>query len=292
MSLALSILYRGDLSSCNYACDYCPFAKRRESKAEVARDRAQLERFVGWVRERPPGDRIGVLFTPWGEGLVRPYYQQALVTLSNLPQVERVAIQTNLSCDLAWVEAADQDALALWATYHPTQVTRERFLAQCHELDRRGVRYSAGVVALREHFPEIEPLRAGLDPATYLWLNAYKRDPEYYSADEVAWLTSLDPHFPLNNQYHPTRGLPCRAGQSVISVDGEGTVRRCHFIEEPLGNLYEPDFERCLRPRPCSNERCGCFIGYVHFEPLKLDAVFGPGALERIPLDGVGARIS
>ena len=27
----LSILYRGPLSSCNYACGYCPFAKRRAS---------------------------------------------------------------------------------------------------------------------------------------------------------------------------------------------------------------------------------------------------------------------
>ena len=45
----LSILYRGPLSSCNYACDYCPFAKRSETPAELAHDRACLERFAGWV---------------------------------------------------------------------------------------------------------------------------------------------------------------------------------------------------------------------------------------------------
>ena len=51
--MSLSILYRGPLSSCNYACGYCPFAKRRETAAELARDRTALERFVAWVAARP-----------------------------------------------------------------------------------------------------------------------------------------------------------------------------------------------------------------------------------------------
>ena len=30
-----SILYRGPLASCNYDCPYCPFAKRRDSRAQL-----------------------------------------------------------------------------------------------------------------------------------------------------------------------------------------------------------------------------------------------------------------
>ena len=46
----LSILYRGPLSSCNYACAYCPFAKRTETAAELAHDRdlPGAVRRVGW----------------------------------------------------------------------------------------------------------------------------------------------------------------------------------------------------------------------------------------------------
>ena len=51
--VALTILYRGPLASCNYDCAYCPFAKRRESAAELAADRRALERFVDWVSARP-----------------------------------------------------------------------------------------------------------------------------------------------------------------------------------------------------------------------------------------------
>jgi biotin synthase-like enzyme len=37
--MALSVLYRGPLSSCNYDCHYCPFAKHHETSAELRRDR-------------------------------------------------------------------------------------------------------------------------------------------------------------------------------------------------------------------------------------------------------------
>lgn len=50
-----------------------------------------------------------------------------------------------------------------------------------------------------------------------------------------------------------------------------------------LGNIYEPGFERALFPRTCTNETCGCHIGYLHLEPLDLYARFGEGVLERIP---------
>lgn len=278
----LSILYRGPLSSCNYACRYCPFAKRSETAQELAHDRACLERFVAWVRGRS-ADRIGVLFTPWGEALVRGWYQDALAALTNMPHVGKTAIQTNLSCNLDWLKACDLTRLSLWCTFHPSETTRNRFLAKCLELHALGVRFSVGVVGLKEHFSEIAALRRELPADVYLWVNAYKRDPDYYTDAMVAELTRFDPLFPLNNQHHPSRGEPCRAGSTVISVDGDGTVRRCHFIREPIGNLYTPDFERCLIERPCSNDTCGCHIGYVHLDRLRLYEIFGDGVLERVP---------
>jgi MoaA/NifB/PqqE/SkfB family radical SAM enzyme len=278
----LSILYRGPLSSCNYACGYCPFAKRRETDAEHAADRRALERFLSWAAQRA-GDRISVFFTPWGEALIRRRYQQALIRLTGLEHVDRAVIQTNLSCRLDWVEACDLRKLALWATFHPGEVERERFLDRCLELFRRGVRFSVGVVGLREHAAEIEALRRELPAPVYLWINAYKRVPDYYTASDIERLTAIDPLFPVNNRRHPSLGRRCRTGEGVISVDGEGTFRRCHFVREPLGNIYEAGWEAALRPRPCSLETCGCHIGYVHLEHLGLDRVFENGVLERIP---------
>lgn len=280
--MTLSILYRGPLSSCNYACEYCPFAKRTESSRELAHDRECLQRFVDWVADRSDR-RIGVLFTPWGEALVRRWYQDALARLTNLPHVCKAAIQTNLSCNLQWVEACDRSKLALWCTFHPGEVTRDRFLGKCQELRARGVRFSVGVVGLKQHLPEIRALREELPADVYLWVNAYKREPDYYTPEMLEDLERIDPHFRVNTVYHASLGESCRAGSSVISVAGDGTARRCHFIDRPIGNIYAPDFETKLIDRPCTNATCGCHIGYVHLDRLGLYEVYGDGVLERIP---------
>ncbi len=279
-----SILYRGPLSSCNYDCGYCPFAKTVNTREELRRDSRCLERFTNWVAERP--EEIGVLFTPWGEALTHRYYQRALAILSQRNNVRRVAIQTNLSGSLDWVPEADPAKLALWCTFHPKEVKLDLFLRQCQALDRYGIRYSVGMVGTREALPSLAALRQGLLPGVYVWVNAFKDQPDYYSAAEVSYLTQFDPLFPVNNQRHPSQGRPCRTGHTVFSVDGDGAIRRCHFVKEVIGNIYEPGFAAALRPRVCPAATCGCHIGYVHLEELGLAEVFGEGLLERIPARG------
>ncbi|MGW0122778.1 STM4011 family radical SAM protein [Streptomyces sp. NPDC003327] len=276
----LTLLYRGPLSSCDFDCPYCPFAKRRDSREQLRADRAALERFTGWVAEQS-GDRLRVLFTPWGEGLVRSWYRRALVELSRLPHVERVAIQTNLSCRTEWLADADPETVALWCTYHPGQTPYGRFLAKCGELAERGVRFSVGIVGLPEHHTEALRLRAELPPHVYLWVNAAE-GRTYTDAEAAAW-TAVDPLFPYSRRPHRSGGLPCRTGESVVSVDGEGTVRRCHFVRAELGNLYDGSYRAALRPRVCPLAVCDCHIGYVHLETLPLYDVFAGGVLERIP---------
>lgn len=280
--LDLLLLYRGPLSSCNYDCTYCPFAKRHETAPELAADRAALERFVEAIAAREQ-DRFGLFFTPWGEALTRRWYHDALARLTNLPQVWRAAVQTNLSCRLDWIDACDATKLGLWCTYHPTQTDRAAFLRQCSELERRGVRYSVGVVGLREHFVEIESLRTELPPGAYLWINAFKEVPGYYQPGEIERLLQVDPLFRTNTEYHASQGRACRTGHSVLSIDGAGDIRRCHFVRDVIGNLYTPGWEAALEPRPCPRANCGCHIGYVHLTHLQQDAVYGDGILERIP---------
>jgi MoaA/NifB/PqqE/SkfB family radical SAM enzyme len=278
----LSILFRGYLSSCNYDCRYCPFAKRQEDRATLDRDRASVERFVAWASGWE-GGTLGVLFTPWGEALVREWYREAVVALSRVPHVGRVAVQTNLGGPLSFLDRGDVARVALACTYHPGQVARGRFVARCRELARRGVRFSVGVVGMREHTDEIEALRRELPEGTYVWVNAVRSLVGRYSSEEIAVFATVDPHFSFSLRPPPSRGAPCRAGHTVISVDGAGDVRRCHFVHEVIGNLYEPGWERALAPRTCPNRACNCHIGYVHRRDLPLYDLFEGGVLERIP---------
>ncbi|MFJ8159798.1 STM4011 family radical SAM protein [Streptomyces sp. NPDC096136] len=280
----LTILYRGPLASCDYDCPYCPFAKRRDGPELLRADRAALERFTAWAGAAS-GDRLRILFTPWGEGLVRSWYRRALVELSHLPHVERVAIQTNLSCRTDWLADADPDTLALWCTYHPGQTPYDRFLTKVHDLADRGVRHSVGIVGLPENLAHARRLRAALPAQVYLWVNAAEGHA-YTDAEADAW-TAVDPLFPYSRHPHRSAGLPCRTGESVVSVDGEGTVRRCHFVRAELGNLYDGSYRAALGPRPCPLAVCDCHIGYVHLETLPLYDVFAGGVLERVPAPGV-----
>ncbi|GAA5193921.1 hypothetical protein GCM10023322_57010 [Rugosimonospora acidiphila] len=276
----LSILYRGPLASCNYDCPYCPFAKRHDPPELLRADREALERFVSWAEaSRDVG--LSVLFTPWGEGLTRRWYRDAIVALSRLPHLSRVAIQTNLAARPDWLAEADRDAVALWATYHPGQVTQDRFLARCRRLDELGVRFSVGVVGLPEHLAPARALRAALPPETYLWVNA--AEGHRYPPEQEADWTALDPLFGYSVRPHLSLDRPCHAGETVVSVLGDGTVRRCHFIPTPIGNLYDGSWRSALAPRGCTNAVCDCHIGYVHLKPLGLREVFAGGVLERIP---------
>lgn len=280
----LSLLYRGTLSSCNYACPYCPFAKKQDSPEVLARDARELARFTGWVAaQRRP---ISLLFTPWGEALVRRHYRDAMQTLAALPHLRQVALQTNLAGPLGWLgemDGASRARIGLWCTYHPGQTTMARFLDRCARLDAMGVRYSVGVVALREHYDAIRALRAALPGRVYLWLNAYdRRGPGYYAAEDLAWLDAIDPWFPQSRRPAPSRGKACLAGETALSVDGEGNLTRCHFLPERLGNLYQDDLADLLQERSCPRFKCDCYIGYAQRKDLPFQEVFGLGVLARI----------
>ncbi len=284
MHKTLRILYRGPLSSCNYGCTYCPFAKHNETAAEHRADAVALNRFVDWVTHKTTDRTIGILFTPWGEALHHRRYQQAFSNLTQLSHVEKVAIQTNLACRFDWLSACNVKKAALWATFHPTETTREAFVEQVMTARAHGVAVSVGVVGLREHEDEIQKLRDALPPDLYVWINAYKRVEGYYSADLLKHYTTIDPLFPLNTLRHPSADYWCNAGESVVSIDGDGNMRRCHFIREPLANIYHDDWRAALQPRTCTNTTCGCHIGYVHLPHLNQRAIYGDQILERIPV--------
>lgn len=281
--MKLQILYRGDLSDCNYSCYYCPFRIHVNTVQQLEKDREDLSRFVHWVKENSSEERIvEILFTPFGEALVRQWYRDAITELSNLPYVSKVAIQTNLSCDLQWLNHCG-DSVALWTTFHPNMVSVDDFLNQCHWLSNNEIRHSVGVVGIKEHFSMIKELRKNLCDDIYLWVNAYKHEENYYSADDITLLTDIDPHFHHNLGEYPTKGAKCRTGLSVVSIEGDGDLYRCNFIKVKRGNIFEECIDKLLWESPCCNEGCHCHIGYIHLEEMAFSTLYGNGILERIP---------
>jgi hypothetical protein len=60
----------------------------------------------------------------------------------------------------------------------------------------------------------------------------------YYSPEQIARLERVDPLFRLSNARHPSRDKECTAGATAVSLDGEGNLRRCHFVGVVIGITY------------------------------------------------------
>lgn len=277
--MSLKIIYRGGLDSCNYDCSYCPFAKQRSSRQQLEQDQQQLLRFETWLQGQ--NSSLRVLFTPWGEALIWPYYQDTLVRLSHRPVIQSVAIQTNLSCALDWLSEAETKNIYLWASFHPEEVDFDKFIGSCNKVLEYGANLSVGLVGLKSNFNFLDRLQRALPASVYLWINAYKDEPDYYSQSEIDYLQSYDSFFTTNLTNHASQGKFCASGESVFSVDGEGNMRRCHFIDNVIGNIYESGFENSLYSRTCTNSHCDCYLGYVHLNELDFKNRFGENYFER-----------
>lgn len=276
-----SVLYRGQLSSCNYSCSYCPFAKRMESKSRLEKDRSGLADFATWIAAQTQ-HRWKVLFTPWGEALVRRWYRATIAELTHYEHLDTVAVQTNLSCSLNWLRDCRVDRLALWATYHPSEVTADTFLNQVQRLRTAGARVSVGMVGVPDSLAEARSMRQQLPPDVYLWINAQQPRRRPYTPDELAGFTSIDPQFALTARRQPSLGGPCRTGEVSFTVDGTGSMRRCHFVNDIIGSIHDSSWEESLRPRPCPNRFCDCFLGKAQLQAEDLFPFFGESILERI----------
>lgn len=278
------LYYRGLLSSCNYDCPYCPFSKNKDSRATLERDKEQLGVFMNWVREgEGAGHQLSIFFNPYGEALIHRWYRDAMIELSHMPHVQKVAVQTNLSVKLDWTRELNRDKAALWATYHPGQTTQEQFVSQCMKLYEQHIPFSVGTVGIRSAFGAIEQIRSRLPDDVYVWINAFKDQKNYYTSEEMDYLTAIDPYFQLNVPDYDSFGLPCDAGSNVFYVQGSGVVKRCYSDRRIIGHLYRDGLEVLSEERPCKMKKCGCYIGYIHMPQLTMNQIYGDGLLERVP---------
>lgn len=282
--LKRTLYYRGRLSSCNYSCNYCPFALKKNSRIELNQDKSELNRFVDWVSEQKEAVLYNVMFTPWGEALIRDCYKQAFVKLSHLPHVYRVCSQTNLSCDVTWLKAACRESSALWVSYHPEEVDFDAFLKKCKWLYQNNIIYSVGMVGLKEYIPILKQLRKKLPVDVYLWVNAFKEQSDYYLQEDIEALLAIDPLFNINHRNYDSYGLQCRTGNTSFLVGEKGELNRCHFVKQPMGNLYDDNLCDILKKELCPNQVCECYLGYVHLNQKNINLLYGDRVLERIPV--------
>jgi hypothetical protein len=284
---SLLVLFRTRLEWCNFTCGYCPWnanAVRVETEAFQA-DARRLQRIVQRVAELPRP--VEFFITPKAEYMVLPYWREAVRQLLAMPQVTRVTLQTHLGWDVeGYLPTVEASKLALWTTYHPSEtdatdraVLKRRWML----LHEKKVRFTVGMVGTHEHLLELTQLRAFLPPDVYLWVNAYKREPDYYTPAQLQAIRSVDPYFDLNNQHYPSRGQLCTAGSHALYLDDEGDLRRCFFVGDILGNLFRDGWRTLPAPTACPIPTCHCYVGHMHIVDLGFRDLYGDDLAVRRP---------
>ncbi len=275
---SLTLLYRGSLSSCNYACEYCPFGKTAFDVEALKADSLELERFVNHIEQGQYAD-LSLMFIPWGEALIHKHYQQAMIRLSRVFAIRTVVTQTSLTVRPDWLRDSHAEKIAFWCTFHPTQTTLDAFLSRLDVLNVRSIRYSVGIVGRDDFYDVGLQLRKKLPPHVALWVNPLDDDIDAYTPDRIKQWSQIDPVFSHTAKKRLTKDTKCRCGTSVFTVSGNGDMRRCPFVNEIIGNLYENEIPTITEH--CPNEQCNCYIGYAHWESDSFRDMYGDNILVR-----------
>lgn len=282
------VLYRGPLRMCNFQCNYCPFVPEfldRVDIEHIRQDKEKLDDFVDWIESQPMKneDSISLFFAPTGEILIFKHYIHALVYLKNLGRINEIVVQSNGSFDLERIEPVLDPKLKLWITYHPEKLDLAVFIQKLEYLDEKGVSYCVGMVGIKEHLPIIEHIRRQLNPTVYLWVNAIKSIPNYYSKEEIERIFAVDPYFNYELDSINMYGKSCPTGNSVFLIDS-GNVHRCILDKKTIGTIKECNLKDFGESSPCSYKaKCNCYISYSHNGYTNIAENFSNGKLARIP---------
>ena len=269
------IFYRGYLKSCNYACSYCPFSKRKMTKGQMEKDQKALWKFVD-NRKQEKG-KNAVQIVPYGEALVHEYYWQALAELSQIVTEEYTGCQTNLSfsvekmLEIYGKYQGRKEKLRLWCTFHPSMTTVEEFVEQCEKLEIAGVSFCVGMVGDPEEIPTLLELRRRLPDSVYVWVNKMEGRKKKYTMEEVEVFQKVDPYFSLQLEHRKADLQKCR--QSVF-YEADGSRYFCNLHAAAKGASVT---------KGCGRSECNCYLAYSNRMDIEELLFFEPYPAFRIP---------
>lgn len=269
------IFYRGYLTSCNYACGYCPFSKRKMTKGQREKDKKALWSFVDRMKQER--GKHAVQIVPYGEALVHEYYWRALAELSQIVTEEYTGCQTNLSFSVEkMLEIYEKcqgrkEKLRLWCTFHPSMTTVEKFVEQCRKLEIAGVSFCVGMVGDPKEIPALLELRRRLPDSVYVWVNKMEGRKRNYSLEEVEIFQKIDPYFFLQMEHRKADLQQCR--QSVF-YEADGSRYFCNLQAAAKGTS---------RGEGCGRSECNCYLAYCNRRDIEELLFFEPYPAFRIP---------
>lgn len=270
-----TIFYRGWIDFCNFHCSYCPFSKNAYDEKVVQKEMEELKKFYDYLNKIP--EEINVVICPYGEALYHSFYQDFLITVTKLPNINAIGIQTNLSLSVdnfikkLEILAEKSKKIYLWATWHSEYENIDSFVQKVTKLSTK-VKISAGVVANKKNHKEIFELRNKLPADVYLWINAMEQRRNKFNEIEIKELEKVDPMFPYEFKINREKYFSICSSYENIYVDRGFYSSRCFFKKSK--NLGENCHD---------HKNCDCYLGYSNFLDSPIRKFFGDNFCFRNP---------
>lgn len=310
----VKIWYVAGQRLCNFDCVYCvstgEWSKSRAHDWRHPADKDTFASIVRWIGTRPypVAVRLGSLGEPFAS---TDFLDKAgwLTRQSHVRYVELLSNAALLHRRLPAMEAsANLGKLSLWLTYHPGQISLERFIANAvFAQEEYGCFVVVNLLVFTSDTEAIVRTRdaareaglrvnvdLGYDPAAPSQAFTEAADLSRAvpllrtGADPVGTVAALGGEAALTRAaligLTSPRGRACRAGHDYVFIDIHGQVYRCSryavLDEHPYGNVLDPGFELPLRAErwaPCEAGGGCCnkedFLNLQVADGLRDDAV-------------------
>jgi len=281
--------YNGNPAQCNYHCEYCSYDSGKlqvghHFQRETDDWRRAFEQAFGAHRHL-------VFYFGHGEPMVGKRWFDVVEMIGSQPNWEMRVI-TNLSPALDPLldsRVAREGRLNINASFHPTQVSKERFrkkLVQCRE---QGIEVPVVYVLWPPFFERFEEDLAYFDEMNFLvhprrfrgvWNG--REYPQAYTETQrqllARYMDAASIKLQLSNEC--SAGKPTWTGVDFCIVDNKGNVGYCDDYRTDahhFGNIFAGNVRMYLHPHPFPDVDAsdGTIDGVANFCELEFDQIEG-----------------
>lgn len=264
---------------CNFRCPYCYVPKEKIKNRKTMFSHHSPDE---WLKSLEVfDDRYLELYFTGGEPTLFDDFLYFLGEMVNMENVHSVRIDSNLARVDSLVKNVRSSKVKILASFHPSQISKEKFFAKAAKLRDLDMIGLINIVASKENMSILNTspheLTKELEDAGY-FLNVAKdfhRGLKYgYNKIYREYIDKLQ--HPIDNEYmnfrDHNRGMLCGSGKHYVFFNRHGNIYSCG--NKFHGNLFKRDFKLPESLSVCSLSKCPSIISYSFstsnsFSPLE-----------------------
>ena len=252
--------FNGRYAHCNYSCPYCYVATSVNKGMHFNYDMETWEAAF----ERHFGDKNVVFYFSYGEPMMAGnIFYEALEMIGRHPSWEvRMTSNVSLPMDrLFESRVAKEGRLNINTSFHPTQISVEKFIEKCDEIRAHGIEPSVIYVMYPEQIDDLEKYMPLFRQKGYrVHIRAFrglykgKKYPQAYTKEQWRKTAKYMDKGNFKYQLHAVNGLGRMSmlGMTHILIDNFGKIEMCdsYVGDRHYGNIFDEKIYLDVKPYP------------------------------------------